>query len=1233
MEKNDLSGYFYFNRDCNYCGKKYETSQCIFVDLERSENLKELIESNRINCSTCPSCYEINSHPGPILILQRAKKPHLLFATNSFYAEENAKNIKILFNNLRNHAGSQWKDIWENENLLVVEHRFLPYIFQQFIMCNEKEKIASLQLKLFTLLQTNNYVDKTQVITDYPELVSSEVIGVLNKMISFSNHLNDEKITSLLFENKNTLELVARWANDMVDKQEEHIKEYEERLPDISPELTEAVRKLNTAELEGNYLKALEICLGIYRIAKADKNPYFIASYSGMFIPWGRKVNLKDAERYFELFTSFLEWSAAELELKSKESADYQLVYMNLGFLYLVRRTGSKTENIEKSILYSSMAINISTNKPVIYCISKAHHNLGSAYEARLKGEQSENYEKTLQCFERAQSFRDLIKDANDIASTNNALGVVYSKRILGSQKENIEKAIGYYNQAINFYRDNSLNDNLADALTNLSNTYTIRIKGGKAENIRKAIECCEEALAVHSNRYLPAQQAKIYGAMANAYFDRIDGVFTENINKVIYCNLQAIEVLKNTSDSRTLTIYQQNLGNAYSSQGTKESIENGISIYKQALKNNLFENQIHEFEEICLNMASAYVARIEGDVELNCKEAIILCDKIAQTFIRSRYPKKWAQTNFILGRAYYKLGKLGQENHTKKAEIYFNLALDVFTSEESPRMCREVQSVLADLYLENDEWKLASDSYKKAIESGEIILIEALNGTGHRHEIGRNSSLYSRLAYCQARLEKFDEALLTADLGKTKSLVESFEIDRITNELLPEILQHELVSKSSIVKELEHKLLLLDASQEKDLIKTTAAQLLERKTELNKLLGEIRNNYSDSMSNKIMVSEFTELIPDNGVIIVPIITGRGTLVFLLTTRCDKLSQENVLWIDDFTHNDFKDLLIGNAVQNEFPGWIGTYERLILSSHFEKQYNLGLWLQMIDNTCSTLWEKFFSHVHRELEEREFVEGSHLVIIPQGGLGILPLHASFRIIEGKRRYLIEDYTVSYAPSGKVLKECINRPKDNSTNKHSILAVIDPTENLAYAKVEWKEIKKYFLNSLNTLSLLEDKATFNSVKEAMVDKAYLHFACHGYYDWSFPEKSGLVLANNEKMLLSYIKSNLDLRNNKLTVLSACETGIIDTIKAPDEFIGLPSGLIQAGVPTVLSTLWAVEDRSTQLLMGQFYKNHMQEGKSIPESLRLAQKWFIDKNTNEGLTSYDHPYYWAAFMLVGS
>src|SRR5947209_13512894 len=122
-----------------------------------------------------------------------------------------------------------------------------------------------------------------------------------------------------------------------------------------------------------------------------------------------------------------------------------------------------------------------------------------------------------------------------------------------------------------------------------------------------------------------------------------------------------------------------------------------------------------------------------------------------------------------------------------------------------------------------------------------------------------------------------------------------------------------------------------------------------------------------------------------------------------------------------------------------------------------------------------------------------------------------------------------------------------------------------------------------------------------------QTYLHFSCHGSYNWTNPTASGLNLADGRLTLAELQEGSVDLSATRLVTLSACETGITDVIGgSAEEYVGVPAGFLLAGVPCVISSLWAVPDLSTALLMEQFYHNHLRGGMDFAAALREAQVW---------------------------
>lgn len=104
-----------------------------------------------------------------------------------------------------------------------------------------------------------------------------------------------------------------------------------------------------------------------------------------------------------------------------------------------------------------------------------------------------------------------------------------------------------------------------------------------------------------------------------------------------------------------------------------------------------------------------------------------------------------------------------------------------------------------------------------------------------------------------------------------------------------------------------------------------------------------------------------------------------------------------------------------------------------------------------------------------------------------------------------------------------------------------------------------------------------------------------------------------------------ADVDLRGLDLVVLSACQTGLGDIAQGEGVF-GLQRGFKKAGANSILMSLWEVDDKATQILMTQFYRNLLC-GQSKRQSLLSAQEFLreVDGGT------YNAPKYWAAFILL--
>ena len=215
--------------------------------------------------------------------------------------------------------------------------------------------------------------------------------------------------------------------------------------------------------------------------------------------------------------------------------------------------------------------------------------------------------------------------------------------------------------------------------------------------------------------------------------------------------------------------------------------------------------------------------------------------------------------------------------------------------------------------------------------------------------------------------------------------------------------------------------------------------------------------------------------------------------------------------------------------------------------------------------------------------------------------------------------------------------------------------DSEKNLEYAELEAEEVKNIYPQST---VYVKKEASEEKSKSLSPTYDILHFATHAQLNEDDPLSSAVLLAKKDKedgRLEVREIFGMDLKAN-LVVLSGCDTGL-GKLSTGDELVGLTRAFTYAGTPSVVASLWSVDDSSTAQLMSSFYRNLKRMSKV--EALRQAQLELIrgegrsDMLARRGVggigklgetpepqsTSQDpisistsHPYFWAPFILVG-
>ena len=304
------------------------------------------------------------------------------------------------------------------------------------------------------------------------------------------------------------------------------------------------------------------------------------------------------------------------------------------------------------------------------------------------------------------------------------------------------------------------------------------------------------------------------------------------------------------------------------------------------------------------------------------------------------------------------------------------------------------------------------------------------------------------------------------------------------------------------------------------------------------------------------------------------------------------------------------------------------------------------------------FRKVSETLHKDLIEPvlPLIRGKEVIIVPHDVLNYLPFHA---LVGPDGRYLIEKYPIYYLSSASLLQ--FTKEKRTAMGER-VLAfgnpdLGDPERDLEFAELEAQEVRNIYPQSR---VYVQKEATEEKSKALSPSHDILHFAAHTELNEEDPLSSAILLAkegkDDGKLEVREIFT-MDLKAN-LVVLSGCETGL-GKLSRGDELVGLTRAFIYAGTPSVVASLWKVDDSSTAQLMAEFYRNLKTMTKV--EALRQAQLQLIrgqgrsDLFARRGVggikkltatqgvespsdgsaspfVSTSLPYFWAPFILVG-
>ena len=967
-------------------------------------------------------------------------------------------------------------------------------------------------------------------------------------------------------------------------------------------------------------------------------------------------------------------------------------VLHDLGSAFRFRVHGDRQKNLKRAIKLYNLALQVRTRKAHPDAWAETQMCLGIATKDLPAGNRKKNQECALRHYQAALEVWSRHVNPVGWARLQHNLGNACAQFIGGERVKNLERALKHYRLALRIRTRDT--HPVARAMTQvaMANTYVERIRGDRAENLERAIALYEQALEVRTRATRPAEWAETQYDLAVAHRKRVRGDRARNQEDAIKHYELALEVHTRQAFPVQWAIAKTDLGLVYYRRlrGERtENLERAINLFKEALEVRQRDTLPEQWATTQLCLANAHCDRLLGQRAENIELAIKHYNLALKVRTLKAFPFEWAMIQNNLGTAYWERVKGQRAENCRQSIQLFNKALEIHTPGAFPVDARRAARNLGNLLFGEGRWTEAHGAYTIALQAADNLYAAAFMDAGREAEIGENAALYAHDAFCLAHLGQFKEALMRLEAGKTRTLTERLGRDAVQLQKARDEDQRAYREKVNRLKGLEAEQRAEDDSRSPAGARrpyTEIARDVEQgRQELEDLTQRIRGYLPDFLPSPLDFAAIQALVPDEHTALVEFcVTEKGSVILIVRQE----GEPKVAWVEGFTQFDLRRLLLETpprvqswleryrpgedsseawktalseiaASQGQYrAGWQVAYQlwQVTPKDHPARESAGLAWLATIERVLAEIGLGLIAPLHAELQQHN---PTCLTLIPQGSLFLLPLHAV--PIGQNGACLLDHYEVSYAPSATVFQRCQERAVH--AQSQGLFAVADPTHDLDYTESEIRAIEPLFgkhgtilwhgdatkENALAHLEVLDARSVEhgNATQEKTPARArgygYVHFSCHGQYNWDTPSRSALLLAGslvkNEagKSIIDYehaltlteVEARLDLAQTRLVTLSACETGLSEALgPRAEEYVGLPAGFLLAGAPAVVASLWTVDDFSTALLMKHFYLCHLHgdhnkpdEGPLPPASaLRRAQQWLRDVTARELAAHYD-------------
>ncbi len=382
-------------------------------------------------------------------------------------------------------------------------------------------------------------------------------------------------------------------------------------------------------------------------------------------------------------------------------------------------------------------------------------------------------------------------------------------------------------------------------------------------------------------------------------------------------------------------------------------------------------------------------------------------------------------------------------------------------------------------------------------------------------------------------------------------------------------------------------------------------AELVDNQLKINRLIERFEKESPNYFRlkydfNAIKIKQIQQSLTNETAFVSYFINEKSLYVFLITNSLSSIYQQKI--------------------DSSFVIKLQHFRNLLANSPQGKKYNAQA-------LSAELYNILIKPIEKEIEGKK-----RLIIIRDAELNYLPFEV---LAKQKDDFMLKKYIISYAYSASLLtsppaplqserrggKGVLGfAPFSNNSFQQSLFR----DKNLGQLPKSGNEVEK-----IGGDFYLENEATKKRFYEKYRDKNIIHFATHAITDDNDPLKSFIAFYPDslDYKLFTNELYDLDLRNTSLVMLSACETGA-GKLQKGEGVMSLSRAFTYAGAKAVITTLWNAHDEASAYISERFYK-HLKDGFKTDEALQKAKLDFLNSDL---ALRYEHPYYWANFILIG-